>query len=179
MKMIKSMFALAGAAAMLSIAGCKTIPTVDTMKSVSSAIGAAAGLVANESKIDDKARNTVVAIMEEVARVVPKQGQSFEDAWTPVAKEVVGKLVADGKITEGVGAISLAAFGVAVNGIDYIFTVRYPNAREYEELVSAAVSGFTSGFLTVFKPVNGEEAKGVELKVDKAAYDWLKKRAAK
>ena len=168
------------AAAMVAIAGCKSLPTPEVMESTASSIGIAAGLVANETKIDDKARNTVVEIIGEVARVVPKKGQSFEDAWTPVAKEVVAKLVAEGKITEGIGTISLAAFGVAVKGVDYIFDIRYPKAREYEELVSAAVKGFTSGFLTVFKPVNGEDGvKAAAAKADKDAFVWLKKKCAK
>jgi len=179
MKTVKSAVTVLCAAAMLVFTGCKSLPTVDKMQSVASAIGAAAGLVANETKIDDNARNTIVAIMEEVAKVVPQSGQSFEDAWTPVAKEVVAKLVADGKITEGVGTLALATFGIVVKGIDYIFDVRYPKAREYEELVSAAVSGFTSGFLAVFKPANAEEAKSLELKADKEAYGWLKARVKK
>ena len=88
------------------------------------------------------------------------------------------KLVADGKITDTIGTVSLVTFRIVVKGIDYIFDVRYPKAREYKELVSAAVSGFTSGFLAVFKPANAE-VKGMELKVDMEAYEWLKARAKK
>lgn len=164
--------------ATIFFAGCKALPTAEVMKSTATSIGYAAGLVANETKIDDKARNTIVDIVNEVAKVVPAKGQKFEDAWTPVAKEIVAKLVADGKIDEGVGTISLAAFGIAVKGIDYIFDVRYQKAREYEELVSASVSGFTEGFLAAFKPVNGD-AKGIEYKADDAAYKWLKANAKK
>ena len=123
-------------------------------------------------------RNTVVAIMEEVARVTPKQGQSFEEAWTPVAKEIVAKLIAEGKIDDGIGNISLAAFSIAVKGLDYIFTVRYPKAKEYEELVNAAVTGFTEGFLTIFKPVDAENVKGANApKPDEEALKWLKENA--
>ena len=179
MKTTKSAIVLMGVAAMAIVAGCRTLPTADKMQSVASAIGAAAGLVANETKIDDKSRNTIVAIMEEVVRVLPSQEQSFEEVWTPLAKEIVAKLVSDGKITEEIGTISLGAFGIAVKGIDYLFDVRYPKAKKYEELVSAAVNGFTGGFLAVFKPVNSEESKGLELKVDKKAYDWLKTKKQK
>lgn len=175
MKFGKMMAAIAAAATVFCI-GCKSLPTAEVMKATATSIGYAAGLVANETKIDDKARNTIVEIVNEVAKVVPEKGQKFEDAWTPVAKEIVAKLIAEGKITDGIGTISLAAFGVAVKGIDYIFDVRYPKAREYEELVSAAVSGFTEGFLTVFKPVNGE-SKGTAYKADEAAYKWLKAKA--
>ena len=178
MKRIK-MAALLGAATLLALAGCKTLPTADKMRSVASAVGTAAGLVATETKLDDNARNTIVAIMNEVARVVPTSGQSFEDAWTPIAKGIVEKFIADGKITPEIGSVSLSVFKIAVKGIDYLFTVRYPKALQYEELVAAAISGFTEGFLTVFKPVNGEDAKGIELKVDKEAYVWLKGHSKK
>lgn len=175
MKTIKMIAAAMAAAGMFICSGCKNLPTADVMESTASSIGVAAGLVANETKIDDKARNTIVEIVNEVSRVVPSKGQSFEDAWTPVAKELVAKLIADGKIDEGIGTVSLAAFGVAVKGIDYIFTVRYPKAKEYEELVAAAVKGFTTGFLTVFKPAN--DTKGKKIEADKEALKWLKANA--
>lgn len=177
MKFGKMMAAFA-AIATIVCTGCKSLPTAEVMKSTATSIGYAAGLVANETKIDDKARNTIVDIVNEVAKVVPAKGQTFEDAWTPVAKEIVAKLIAEGKIDEGIGTISLAAFGIAVKGIDYIFDVRYPKAREYEELVAAAVSGFTEGFLAAFKPVNGD-TKGISYKADDAAYKWLKCKAKK
>ena len=172
MKFGKMMAAIA-AAATIVYAGCKSLPTAEVMKSTATSIGYAAGLVANETKIDDKARNTIVEIVNEVAKVVPAKGQKFEEAWTPVANGIVAKLIANGKITDGIGTISLAAFGIAVKGIDYIFDIRYPKAREYEELVAAAVSGFTEGFLTIFKPAN-DAPKGMVYKADDAAYKWLK-----
>ena len=178
MKFGKVMAAFAAAATIVCV-GCKSLPTVEVMKSTAKSIGYAAGLVANETKIDDKARNTIVDIVNEVAKVVPDKGQSFEDAWTPIAKAVVAKLIAEGKIGEGVGTIALAAFGIAVKGIDYIFDVRYPKAREYEELVSAAVTGFTEGFLTVFKPVDANTSKGENVVADEKAYEWLKAESKK
>lgn len=176
MKLVNRIAMAVAMAGMVMFTGCKSLPTAEVMEKTAYSIGIAAGLIANETKIDDKARNTVVDIVNEVSRVVPKEGQSFEDAWTPVAKEIVAKLIADGKIDQGVGTIVLTAFSVAVKGIDYIFDVRYPKARAYEELVSAAVKGFTEGFLTVFKPV--DKAKGVDLsgKADKDALKWLKAR---
>ena len=175
MKTMTKFMSIAVAAAMTLISGCKSLPSPEVMKATATSIGVAAGMVANETPIDDKARNTVVAIMEEVAKVTPKQGQSFEEAWTPVAKEIVAKLIAEGKIDDGIGNISLAAFSIAVKGLDYIFTVRYPKAKEYEELVNAAVSGFTEGFLTIFKPVDAEKVKGADApKPDAEALKWLK-----
>lgn len=173
MKFGKMMAAFAVGA--MACAGCKSLPTAEAMNTTATSIGYAAGLVANETKIDDKARNTIVEIVTEVSKVVPAKGQSFEEAWTPVAKELVAKSIAEGKIDDGIGVVSLAAFGVAVKGIDYIFDVRYPKAREYGELVAAAMSGFTDGFLTTFKPVN--DARGKTLEPDKEALKWLKANA--
>ena len=129
--------------------------------------------------IDLGTTNSVVAVMEEVARAIPAQGQSFEDAWTHVAKEVIAKLVADGKIDEGQGQLALAAFSIAVKGIDYIFDVRFPKARQYEELVAAASAGFTEGFLTVFKPVDAVAKNFAAPQPDEAALKWLKEQSAK
>lgn len=177
MKFGKMLMVLTAVSTIVS-SGCKSIPSVEIMKTTAASIGYAAGLVANETKINDKARNTIVEIVTEVSKVVPAQGQSFEDAWTPGAKELIAKLISDGKIDEGVGPVALAAFGVAVKGIDYIFDIRYPKAREYEELVAAAVSGFTEGFLSTFNPTN-EEARVSAIKVDEEAYKWLKAKAKK
>ena len=117
-KYLSAMVASAAAVMTLMFTGCKSVPTPEVMKSTATAVGAAAGLVANETKIDDKTRNAVISIVEEVAKVTPAQGQSFEAAWTPVAKEVVAKLIADGKLDEGQGQLALIAFSVAAKGID-------------------------------------------------------------
>lgn len=171
---------LASAAAMLALAGCKSIPTPEAMKATSTAVGAAAGLVANETKIDDKARNAVIEIVGKVSSVTPDKGQTFEDAWTPVAKEVVAKLIAEGKLDDGTGQLALMAFGIAVKGIDYIFDIRYPKAREYEELVAAAIKGFTEGFLSTFTPANGDAVRATipSPAPDEEALKWLREKAA-
>lgn len=170
---------LASAAALLALAGCKSIPTPEAMKTTATAVGAAAGLVANETKIDDKARNAVIEIMDKVSSVTPAAGQSFEEAWTPVAKEVVAKLIAEGKLDDGTGQLALMAFGIAVKGIDYIFDIRYPKAREYEELVAAAIKGFTDGFLSTFPPADGTVRAAVPaVPPDEEALKWLREKAA-
>lgn len=173
---------VAAAIAAFALAGCKSIPTPEQMKATATAIGVAAGLVADETKISEKARNTVVAIVEEVSRATPAVGQTFEEAWTPVAQSLVDKYVAEGKIDAATGQIAMTAFAFVVKGIDYIFTVRYPKARQYEELVAAAIAGFTDGFLTVFKPIN-EKSAVTEAKPpavpDPDALLWLRSKAKK
>ena len=151
--------------------GCdKDLPTPEKMETTSRAIGVAAGYVAGQTKMDAEAKTAVVEIMTEVSKATPAKGQTFEEAWTPVAKEVVAKLVADGKLKEGQDVLVLAAFNVATKGLDYTFNVRYPKAKEVADLVNAAVRGFTNGFLTTF---NTSTMKAAPAEMDKEAYEYL------
>lgn len=89
------------------------------------------------------------------------------------AKEVAAKLVADKKLKEGQDVIVLAAVNVATKALDYEFNVRFPKARDVAELVTAAVRGFTGGFLPTFNVGNALKAAPVEM--DKEAYEYLTK----
>ena len=155
------------------IVGCKPVNSVENMETTATAVGKAAGYVANQTKIDDNSRAVVIDIMTKASVIVPTNDQKFVDAWSPIAKEITGKLVADGKINEAQSALINGAFGVACKGLDYLVTVRYPNAKNVENLVSAAVKGFTSGFLTVFKPTNGMLSAHADDTYDKEAYEYL------
>ena len=157
--------------AMAFIFGCK--PTVEQMKNTATAIGYAAGLVANETPINDDARNAIVDILNEVRECVPSEGQTFADAWTPVIKEKVAAFVKAGKIDAATGELVTNVAIMAAKTIDYLFDIRYPEAKKYAELVSAGASGAIDGFLTAFKPVN-DGARDTAL-ADKEAYDWFKK----
>jgi hypothetical protein len=164
-KMLIGMLAFA----LAFVTGCK--PTVEQMKTTATAIGYAAGLVANETPIKDDARNAIVEILGEVRSCVPAEGQKFVDAWTPVIKAKVAEFVASGKIDAATGELVTAAAVMAAKGVDYLFDVRYPEARKYEELVAAGVSGAVDGFLTAFKPV---DSKAGGIKYDKKAYEYFK-----
>jgi len=170
--MKKAMFAALAVVCAVFV-GCKTVPTTEDIYSTSYAVGVSAGLVCNMTKIDDTSRNAVIDIMNEVQQCVPATNQTFEAAWTPIAKSHVAQLIADGKIDKGQGDLILALFGLAVKGIDYIFEVRYPQAKQYRDLTVAAVDGFIGGFLTVFKPANVTDARGTVL-YDAEAYEYLK-----
>lgn len=159
------------AIAMAMITGCT--PSEEQIKNTATAIGYAAGLVANETKIKDDARNAIVYVLNEVRACVPDKGRSFAEAWAPVIKEKVASLVKEGKIDAATGELVTSVAIMAAKAIDYMFDVRYPKARKYEELVAAGVSGAVDGFLTAFKPVNdGARAKAV---ADKEAFEWFKK----
>lgn len=169
---MKKIMTIMLAALMAVLVGCDPkLPTPEKMEATSKAVGVAAGMVANQFKIDAETRAAVKEVMEKVAEVTPAADKSFTDAWTPVAEEVIAKLVADGKITDAQATIVKMAFQVAVKGIDYIFDVKYPKAKEAKELVDAAVRGFTSGFLSVFS----DTVKAGKLVYDKDAYKYLTK----
>lgn len=170
---MKKIITIVLAAFAMLFTGCDPkLPSVDQMETTSKAIGVAAGFVANQTKMDVEVKTAVTNIMVKVSATVPSKGQTFEEAWTPVAKDIVAKLTADGKLKPGQDVIVLAAFNVATKALDYEFNVRYPKAREVTELVSAAVRGFTDGFLSTF---NTNTAKSVPAGMDKEAYEYLTK----
>ena len=155
-----------------AIIGCT--PSEEQIKTTATAIGYAAGLVANETSIKDEARNAVVEILNDVRSCVPIEGQSFESAWTPIIKEKVAALIESGKIDATTGTIVTTVALIAAKGVDYLFDVRFPQAKQYAELVAAGASGAIDGFLAVFKPVN--QTRETVKDYDKDAYEWLKSR---
>ena len=169
---MKKLIMSLAAAVTLAFTGCKSIPSTDSMTNTSYAVGAASGMIANQTKIDDESRNVVIAIISEVDKCIPQTNQTFEAAWMPIAKEHTQKLIDDKKIDAGQGELILGAFDVACKGIDYLMKVRYPKAMQYTELVEAATHGFCSGFLTTFKPANSVSA--VKVEIDTEAYEYLK-----
>lgn len=156
--------------ALMASVGCKSVPTTDTMYRTSYAVGVTTGMIANETKIDDASRNAICEVLEVVSSIVPETNQTFEAAWTPIAKAHIARLVEDGKLDDAQARMVETAFSLVVQGIDYIFEFRYPEARECKEVVIAAVDGFTGGFLAVFTPAN--DVRAVE--ADAQAYQWLK-----
>ena len=157
-------------------AGCKSVPSAEQMYTVSHMIGASAGLVADN--MDTNVHSTVEEIVKIVAEVTPDTNQTFEAAWTPVAQKHVDELVADGKLTEDQGTLVMTSFVVVVKGIDYVFENRYPEARQYKELVTAAINGFTKGFLATFNSGSAEESQKnraayTRVEYDNAAWEYL------
>lgn len=156
-----------------AFAGCKTVPTADKMHTAAQAVGYASGMVANETKIDDKSRDVVIEVVAIVKEVTPDEGQSFRDAWTNVAREYTADLVRAGKLDEAQAALVTGGVSIAGAGLDYVFAT-YPKAKSYEELVAAAVTGFCDGFLTTFRPVNMATRSAKPVDYDRDAYLYLK-----
>ena len=160
-----------GMVALVIAAGCT--PTAEQINATATAIGYAAGLVANQTEIKDDARNAIVSILNDVRSCVPAEGQKFTDAWTPVIKAKVAEMVAAGKINEATGAIVTSVAVMAAQAVDYLFDIRFPEARKYEELVAAGMTGALDGFLTVFKPENDEARERVIKEYDEEAVEWF------
>lgn len=160
-------------AASVLMTGCKSIPTVEKMTTTARSVGVAAAAVCNVSGLDSESKAAIINIMDCVDDIVPTNSQKFVDAWMPIVKVEVKKLVDAGKIDDGKGTIIIAAVNVACKGVDYIFDVKYPKAREYEELVSAAVHGFDDGFLATINP-NMKLSASAAIKMDEDAYKYLK-----
>lgn len=176
-KLIYSSFAILGLALGIVGSGCNSIPSSDAMYSTSYAIGVASGMVANETSLDTETSAVICDILEIVSEFTPETNQTFSSSWTPLAKIHIAKLIDDGKLTEAQGVLVEKTFGVLVTGIDYIFEVRFPNAKQYKDIVSAVIKGFTDGCITVMR--DSGEARGLEgaLMVDMKAYKWIKKNS--
>ncbi len=169
---------IACAAVCAAVAGCKSVPSAEQMYTVSHMIGASAGLVADN--MDGNVHSTIGEIVKIVAEVTPETNQTFEVAWTPIAQKHVDGLVEAGKLTNDQGTLVMQSFVVVVKGIDYVFENRYPEARQYKELVASAINGFTKGFLATFGSdvaADGtaeKEARG-RVEYDDAAWEYLVK----
>lgn len=156
------------------LAGCKTVPSEDTLFSTSYAIGVSTALVINQTKISDADRNVIIEIMNEVKYCCPTAGQTVVDAWSGVAKAHIAELVKKGEITEIEGQLILKTFDLVASAGDYMIRIRWSKIGQYTDLVLAATNGFCDGFLVVFKPANVNRfAAPVARDYDVEAYNYL------
>ena len=165
--------ALVAATALFS--GCDKLPTVEKMTTISTVIGKTAGYACELSKTKTEVKEAIANVLDIVSKVVPGEGQTFVDAWTPVINEEIQKLVDAGKLDESGAQVAKLALTVACDGIDYVF-VKYPKAKEAKELVSAAVAGFVDGYKSV---VTAGMKAAEKPEIDEDAYIYLKARMAK
>lgn len=174
-KITKSVMALVLGAS-VAIVGCDKLPTVDQMKLIAKASGVAAGTVMNMQSLNPEARTEIVKIMDEVKTCVPGVGESFEKVWGETANDHIQKLIDEKKIDATLGQIIEGTFtGVVCKGIDYVLNDKYPEARNYTDLVEATIHGFVDGFLTVFKSTNIVSATNSALQMDEDTYKYLLK----
>lgn len=170
-KMMMKMMVLGAAALAMTqfMTGCDKTPSVEKITAVSTAIGTTAGYACELSKTKTAVKESIIAVLDVASAVVPGEGKTFVEVWTPVIEAELQKLVEAGKIDAAGAAVAKMALGVACEGIDYVF-IRYPKARETKELVSAA----TTGFVTGFKSVVTLTAKAEKPAIDEEAYKYLK-----
>ena len=163
------LFSIAMAAMVACFAGCKPLPTEDVMRNTAESVGRAAGYAVQLTKTKTEVKAAIIEVLDTVSKIVPGAGQSFIAAWKPLIDDEVAKLIAAGKLKEENSALVKNILYVACDGVDLIFA-RYPKAREYKHLVSAATTGFVSGFKSVVTlPDNAKTA------YDEKAYEILKK----
>ena len=165
---MKNIVMCAMAAIAVLMSGCKTPPTVEKMTAVATVVGKTAGYACELSKMKPEVKEAISKVLDVVSTVVPTNRQTFVEAWTPVVDKELDKLVAAGKIDEGMKNVASTAMSAACLGIDYVFT-KHPKAKNVEELASAATTGFIAGYRSVinFAAVN-------KLEIDYEAYAYLK-----
>lgn len=174
-KTITKICAIVVIAASLLVSGCiifsKTPPTVEKMDKTARSVGTAAALVANMTNIDNESRTAVAEIIALVQTRTPAVGETFSDAWLPVAEQYINMRIASNEMTELRGKCIITVVKVAFKGIDYLIDVRYPVARQYTDLINTAITGFCESFLSKFNTVTFSST--VE-EVDEEAFDYLK-----
>lgn len=167
---IMSMFMAALVVFACGFSGCKSLPSEDTLRATASSIGRAAGYAVELSKAKTEVKEAIITVLDVVAKAVPETNQTFIAAWKPLIDEEIGKLVTAGKLKETDAALVKSALYVACDGIDLLFT-RYPKAKAYANLVSAATDGFISGFKSVVT-----FSASVKADYDQEAYEILRKK---
>ena len=155
---------------MAFVMGCKSIPSEETIRGTAESIGRAAGYAVELGKTKTEVKEAIIKVLDVAAKVVPETNQTFIATWKPLIDDEVSKLVAAGKLKDVDAALVKNALYVACDGVDLVFT-RYPKAREYKNLVSAATGGFVTGFKSVVSFASGERAD-----YDKNAYEILRSK---
>ena len=158
------------ATAMAFLVGCDKLPTPEKMTSIANLVGKTAGYVCELSKIKPEAKEAIFNVLDIVSKATPTNGETFVEAWTPIIDVELKKLVDAGKINEATAAVAKITLGIAADGIDYVF-VKYPKAKDVENLVAAATTGFINGF----KSVVALAADG-KPELDEDAYKYLKSK---
>lgn len=145
MKMIKTLIIGAAVATSLFISGCDDLPTPEKINSVAIVVGRTAGYACNLAKMDKTTKENVIAVLDVVSTAIPTNGQTFAEVWIPLADIEIKTLVDSGKLNTASALAVKIAVKAASEGIDYVF-IKYPKAKDVEELVVAAVDGSITGF---------------------------------
>ena len=168
----KTIMTLCAAIIAVFMVGCDKLPTVEKMTAISTVIGKTAGYACELAKTKKEVKDAIFVVLDVVSKVVPNEGQTFTEAWTPVITEELNKLVKAGKINENEASIAKIALTAATEGLDYVF-LKYPKAKDVKELVAAATSGFITGYKSVVTV-----GASANVDVDADAYRYITERLA-
>ena len=154
--------------------GCDKTPSVERITQIATVVGRTAGYACELSKTKQEVKDAIAKVLDTVAAVVPTNGETFVEAWTPIIEKELNALVEAGKIDAAGAQVAKVALGVACQGIDYVF-IKYPKAKDAKELVSAAVIGFVNGYRSVVTLAAGTGKP----EIDEDALKYLKEKMAK
>ena len=176
---MKKIVIAAAALIALFATGCrKELPTVERMTTISTAIGKTAGVAVELSKTKQAVKDAISNVLDVASKTVPGVDEKFITKWTPIIDAETQKLVEKGKLDVASAALVKGALYVACDGLDLIF-VRYPKAKEYKELVSAAVGGFCAGFNSVLSPTFSAGKDDIDAEALEYLKGKIKARQAK
>lgn len=160
--------------------GCKSIPTADKIYIASYATGAASAEILNQTKISDKTASAIVKTLNTMQVYVPATNETFTTKWMPIVSGNIVKMVESKELTTTEGKVVELAFTTICSGLDYLVEKRYPEAKTYGDLVSSAIYGFSSGFLSYFDKAKTFSSRRVSASLDEdefaRAYEYLLKK---
>lgn len=160
--------------------GCKSVPSDAKVYTVSYAVGAASAKAVDKTKVNEKTTKAIIKTLNTVQICVPATNETFTVKWMPIVSTNSKNMVTAGELTQLEAAIIEKTFVVICNGLDYIIEKRYPDVNVYENLMSSAIYGFSTGFLTYFNNVNVFSSRSISNSLDEEEYlkalEYLKTR---
>lgn len=134
---------------LMKLTGCKTRPNVDRVNRAFYYGGATVSLVMNETSLNKEKRVVIRDIVVDIKTCNPEVGQPLEAKWTEIAQDHVDRLIQAGTIDSATGVVIMAGFHTAMAGVN-LLEQHFPEIRQDRDLISAAIAGFTDGFLERF-----------------------------
>lgn len=153
-----------------SFVGCKSVPSDAKVYTVSYAVGAASAKVVDKTNINEKTTKAIIKTLNNVQICVPATNETFTAKWMPIVSTNSKNMVTAGELTQLEAAIIEKTFIVICNGLDYIIEKRYPDVNVYENLMSSAIYGFSTGFLTYFNNANVFSSRSISDSLDEDEY---------
>jgi len=165
--MKKAIFAIT--LAITSFIGCNSIPSADSMYTISKSVGVAAGYTIELLKIEECDKAKFIEIIDNVKKVVPSGEDTYETAWNKFAAVEVKKF--EGKINTLTSELIVTGVTTAGKAVDFVIN-KYPNIKENAEVIQASVKGVIDGIEVVIKSqVAGASAKNlVPVDINYEAY---------